>query len=115
MKVASTVRRGAVRKGLHKSSTSLAAYSTQWSHGSVRQKLTYKAQRLGMEVVLQEEAHTSKTCPKCGHRRKSAPRGRVFRCTNKRCRFTWHRDGVGATNIWHKYRGELCAASALSE
>jgi len=79
----------------------------QWSHGSVRQKLTYKAQRLGMEVVLQEEAHTSKTCPKCGHRRKSAPRGRVFRCTNKRCRFTWHRDGVGATNIWYKYRGEF--------
>jgi putative transposase len=29
----------------------------QWSHGSVRQKLTYKAQRLGMEVVLQEESY----------------------------------------------------------
>jgi putative transposase len=79
----------------------------QWSHGSVRQKLTYKAQHLGMEVVLQEEAHTSKTCPKCGHRRKSSPRGRVFRCTNTRCRFIWHRDGVGATNIWYKYRGEF--------
>jgi putative transposase len=79
----------------------------QWSHGSVRFKLTYKAQHLGMEVVLQEEAHTSKTCPKCGHRRKSSPRGRVFRCTNKQCRFVWHRDGVGATNIWYKYRGEF--------
>jgi putative transposase len=79
----------------------------QWSHGSVRQKLTYKAQRLGMEVVLQEEVHTSKTCPKCGHRRRSSPRGRVLRCTNKQCRFVWHRDGVGATNIWYKYRGEF--------
>jgi putative transposase len=79
----------------------------QWSAGRVRQKLTYKAQHLGMEVVLQEEAHTSKTCPKCGHRRKSSPRGRVFRCTNTRCRFIWHRDGVGATNIWYKYRGEF--------
>lgn len=79
----------------------------QWSHGSVRQKLTSKAGRLGMEVVLQEEALTSKTCPKCGHRRKSSPRGRVFRCTNKQCRFVWHRDGVGATNIWYKYRGEF--------
>ena len=79
----------------------------QWSAGSVSQKLTYKAERLGMEVVLQEEAHTSKTCPKCGHRRKSSPRGRVFRCTNKQCRFVWHRDGVGATNIWYKYRGEF--------
>ena len=79
----------------------------QWSHGSIRFKLTYKAQRLGMEVVLQEEAHTSKTCPKCGHRRKSSPRGRVFRCTNTQCRFVWHRDGVGATNIRYKYRGEF--------
>ena len=79
----------------------------QWSAGSVRQKLTYKAKRLGIDVVLQEEAHTSKTCPKCGHRRKSSPRGRVFRCTYKRCRFVWHRDGVGAVNIRYKYRGEF--------
>ena len=27
------------------------------SHGSVREKLTYKAERLGMEVFLQEEAY----------------------------------------------------------
>jgi putative transposase len=79
----------------------------QWSHGSVRFKLTYKARRLWMEVVLQEEAHTSKTCPKCGHRRKSAPRGRVFRCANRRCGFVWHRDGIGAINIRYKYRGEF--------
>jgi putative transposase len=78
----------------------------QWSHGSVRFKLTYKAGRLGMEVVLQEEAYTSRTCPRCGHRR-SKVRGRVFRCTNKRCRFLWHRDGVGAVNIRYKYRGEF--------
>jgi putative transposase len=76
----------------------------QWSHGSVRFKLTYKAERLGMEVVLQEESYTSRTCPKCGQVR-SKVRGRVFRCTNKRCRFVWHRDGVGAVNIWRKYLG----------
>ena len=78
----------------------------QWSHGSVRLKLTYKAGRLGMEVVLQEESYTSRTCPRCGHRR-SKVRGRVFHCTNKRCRFVWHRDGVGAVNIRYKYRGEF--------
>ena len=79
----------------------------QWSHGRVRFLLTYKAEHLGMEVVLQEESHTSKTCPVCGHRRRSSPRGRTFRCTNKRCGFIWHRDGVGATNIWYKYRGDF--------
>ena len=76
----------------------------QWSHGSVRFKLTYKAERLGMEVALQEESYTSRTCPKCGQVR-SKVRGRVFRCPNKRCRFVWHRDGVGAVNIWRKYLG----------
>jgi putative transposase len=79
----------------------------QWTAGRVRFLLTYKAERVGMEVCLQEEAHTSKTCPKCGHRRKSSPRGRIFRCTNKRCRWSYHRDGVGAVNIRYKYRGEF--------
>jgi putative transposase len=76
----------------------------QWSHGSVRFKLTYKARHLGMEVVLQEESYTSRTCPKCLHVR-SKVTGRVFRCTNKRCRWTYHRDGVGAINIRQKYLG----------
>src|SRR5215472_15197858 len=57
------------------------------------------AERLGMEVVLQEESYTSRTCPKCGQVR-SKVRGRVFRCPTQRCRFVWHRDGVGAVNIW---------------
>ena len=102
MKVASTVRRGAVRKGLHKSSTSLAAYSTQWSHGSIRHKLTYKAERLGMDVALQDEHHTSRTCPHCLYVR-SKIKGRMFRCP--KCGWTYHRDGVGSINIRRKYLG----------
>jgi putative transposase len=77
----------------------------QWSHGHVRHLLSYKAERLGMAVALQDEHHTSRTCPVCGHVRKSKPQGRVFRCTNKQCRFSWHRDGVGAVNIRQKYLG----------
>ncbi len=75
----------------------------QWSHGTIRHMLTYKAERLGMSVALQEESYTSKTCPMCGHRRKSKPVGRVFHCPNKKCGFSWHRDGVGACNIRRKY------------
>jgi putative transposase len=77
----------------------------QWSHGSVRHKLTYKAERRGMQVALQEESFTSRTCPKCEHRRKSKVSGRVFHCTNKQCGFSWHRDAVGAINIRQKYLG----------
>src|SRR5216683_2788260 len=79
----------------------------QWSFGSVRHKLTYKAERLGMRTVLQEESYTSKTCPACGHRRKSSPDGRVFTCTNKKCKWRGHRDVVGAWGIRAKYRGEF--------
>jgi putative transposase len=87
----------------------------QWSHGSVRRLLTYKAERRGLIVALQEERHTSKTCPKCGHRRKSRPQGRVFHCTKKQCGFTWHRDGVGACNIRYKYRGEFGVPHVVAE
>lgn len=77
----------------------------QWSFGSIRHKLTYKAERLGMRTVLQEESYTSRTCPSCGHRRKSSPKGRVFHCP--KCGWTGHRDVVGAANIRFKYRGEF--------
>ncbi|MGH2478759.1 MAG: RNA-guided endonuclease InsQ/TnpB family protein, partial [Ktedonobacteraceae bacterium] len=77
----------------------------QWSHGQTRHLLTYKAERAGMDVVLQEERYTSRTCPACGHRKKSSPKGRNFTCT--KCGYRGHRDGVGAMNIRYKYRGEF--------
>jgi IS605 OrfB family transposase len=55
----------------------------QWSHGSVRHKLTYKAERLGMQVALQEESYTSRTCPHCLYVRSSV-KGRMFCCPNCR-------------------------------
>ena len=77
----------------------------QWSAGSVRHMLTYKAERRGMSVALQEEAFTSRTCPQCGHRRQSPTQGRHFHCGT--CGFRYHRDGVGAMNIRYKYREEF--------
>jgi putative transposase len=74
----------------------------QWSHGSVRHKLTYKAERLGMQVALQDEHYTSGTCPHCLYVR-SKVKGRVFRCP--KCGWTYHRDGVGSINIRQKYLG----------
>jgi putative transposase len=95
-----------IRHGLDKGSK-VNQKLHQWSFGSIRHKLTYKAERLEMRVVLQEESYTSRACPVCGHRRTSAPAGRVFHCTNQACRWQGHRDGVGAANIRAKYRGEF--------
>ncbi len=77
----------------------------QWSHGSTRHMLTYKAERHGMQVALQEESYTSRTCPACGHRKKSPVQGRNFKC--RQCGIIYHRDGVGAMNIRYKYREEF--------
>jgi putative transposase len=73
----------------------------QMPSGIVRHMLTYKAQRLGMQVVLVDERYTTSTCPRSGHRYK--PRGRMYHC--RHCGFVYHRDGVGAINIRQKYTG----------
>jgi putative transposase len=77
----------------------------QWSFGSVRHKLTYKAERMEMQVVLQEERYTSRTCPACGHRKKRSPKGRNWQC--QKCGYQGHRDAVGAMNIRYKHREEF--------
>jgi putative transposase len=40
----------------------------QMPSGQVRHMLTYKAERLGMQVVVVGERYSTQTCPACGHR-----------------------------------------------
>lgn len=75
----------------------------QWAHGAIRRMLSYKVEREGMQVVLQHEAYTSQICPACGAKHK--PNGRNYKCP--KCRFEYHRDGVGSFNIRQKYLGEI--------
>ena len=77
----------------------------QWLLGKTRWLISYKAERLGMSIALQDEAYTSQTCPQCGSRHK--PIGRLYRCG---CGFRYHRDGVGAYNIRAKYLGNFGSA-----
>ena len=81
----------------------------QMSHGTIRHKLSYKAEMLGMRVTLQDEAYTSQECPVCSKRNK--PRNRNYGCA---CGFKYHRDGVGAMNILKKYRGEDHVVGAMA-
>jgi putative transposase len=68
---------------------------SQWAHGRVRRYFTYKVGEYGVEVELQDEAYTTRTCPGCGHEHK--PRGRNYVCPV--CGLRAHRDAVGAANI----------------
>jgi len=74
---------------------------SQWPHGRLRRYIGYKAALAGIEVVLENEAYTSQTCPdpECGHRHKA--KGRSFKCP--KCGLQAHRDVVGAANILSKY------------
>jgi putative transposase len=74
--------------------------SSQWSHGQVRQYISYKAEAEGIAVELVDEHYTTQTCPNCEKRHK--PRGRVYTCG--RCGFSAHRDVVGQINILSRYR-----------
>jgi len=73
----------------------------QWVYRRLIKMISYKAEQFGIKVVFVSEAYTSRTCPICGYTHK--PVGRNFRCPD--CGFTYHRDGVGAINIWKKYLG----------
>jgi putative transposase len=70
---------------------------SQWTHGRLRAYFTYKVAAYGVEVISQNEAYTSRTCPnpECSHEHK--PRGRNFVCPA--CGLRAHREAVGAANI----------------
>ena len=75
----------------------------QWGFSRIAQKICYKAEMAGIRVIFESEAYTSQTCPKCANRKK--PTNRNYHCT--RCGFKYHRDGVGAMNLWSKVSGYL--------
>jgi putative transposase len=73
---------------------------SQWGHGKLRRYIGYKAEAAGITVVdTVNEAYTSQTCPRCGHR--SKPKGRIFVCHV--CGFQCARDTVGAANILSRH------------
>ncbi len=69
---------------------------SQWSCG---QQDTYLSYKTGLKLDYVPEHGTTKTCPKCLHRRKSSPKGRTYNCTNQSCLARFHRDASGGVNI----------------
>ncbi|MFP5269976.1 RNA-guided endonuclease InsQ/TnpB family protein [Coleofasciculus sp.] len=68
-----------------------------WEYGTDIDYLTYKCKIAGIKASDGNERGSSSTCPECGHRHK--PRSRNWKCP--KCKFTDHRDLVGAVNIHH--------------
>ena len=83
---------------------------SQWAFYQQRQYLEYKCDEVSIETDLEPEHGTSKTCPKCGHKRK--PNGRNYNCPACNLKMavhevtaerSEHRDVVGACNIRTKH------------
>ena len=75
----------------------------QWAFARLQSMICYKAELAGLNVKFVSEAYTSQTCPSCGNRKK--PANRNYHCNH--CGFQYHRDGVGAINLWNKVSGFL--------
>ena len=75
----------------------------QWAFARLQFMICYKAELAGLKVKFVSEAYTFQTCPRCGNRKK--PTNRNYHCNH--CGFEYHRDGVGAINLWNKVSGFL--------
>ena len=73
----------------------------QWAFARLQSMICYKAELAGLKVKFVSETYTSQTCPRCGNRKK--PANRNYHCNH--CGFEYHRDGVGAINLWNKVSG----------
>ena len=69
-----------------------------WSFSDLRQKVTYKAQAHGIQVLQVDPAYTSQRCPRCGHSSKSNRISQSwFWC--QACGYQSNADRVGALNL----------------
>jgi len=69
-----------------------------WSFHQLRAFIGYKAQRVGIPVVLVDPRNTSRRCPACGHTDKAnRPNQSTFRCVS--CGCAGHADTIAAENI----------------
>jgi len=83
-----------------------------WSHYRFRQTLLSKSREYPwVEVIVVDEAFTSKTCGQCGELHQTLGVSKVFVCP--KCKFTADRDVNGARNILLKFLTEHERAEAI--
>ncbi len=74
-----------------------------WSFYRLKEYITYKAQNVGINVVLVKPDYTSQVCPCCGDKNKSDKRR--YKC--KTCHSEFHRDIVGSINVMNNINSPL--------
>lgn len=69
----------------------------RWLKGYLQERLAYKAELNGVELLVVNAAYTSQTCPRCWFTSERNRRGERFSCAA--CGYTCSADGVAATNV----------------
>ncbi len=83
-----------------------------WAHFRFRQRLLAKQREYPQfQVIVCDEAYTSKTCGQCGELHHKLGGGKIFRCPNPTCGFVSPRDVNGARNITLRYITMYCGSS----
>jgi putative transposase len=80
-----------------------------WRFSKLLQKLKYKLEGEGIVVVEEDESYTTQLCPACGNKHK--PKGRNYTCP--KCGFNYHRDGVGAINLFRRFMRKVSGSLVL--
>ena len=93
-----------VRKRERKINSKTSRSMLTWSHYRFRERLRAKAELEGhCEVIICDEAYTTKTCGKCGTMNHNVGGTKIFRCVNRSCGHIAHRDLHDARNILLRY------------
>lgn len=93
-----------IKKQDRKLNAKTARAMTTWSHYKFRQLLLAKAETMPWcEVVVVNEAYTSKTCGYCGTLNRKLGSSKTFRCSNVECGIVADRDIHASRNILLRY------------
>jgi putative transposase len=76
-----------------------------WSHYTFRTRLAMKCKERGVELLVLDEANTTKTCTNCGWIHEKVGGKKVFVCGS--CGVSVDRDVNGARNIYLKHQKRL--------
>lgn len=74
-----------------------STFLKDWSYYDLQQKIKYKAEEKGIEVVIIKSAFTSQRCSKCGCISKGSRKAQKFKCTV--CDYELNADVNAARNI----------------
>ncbi len=76
--------------------------TVSWAFYDLRKKIEYKAMLYGSKAITADPAHTSQTCPKCGHTSKENRDHRNHLFTCKACGYRSNDDRIAAMNLHRK-------------